>query len=143
MKKALLNILNRGGLIRETVLLLDVGGRKVSEAFRRKGRRIYEQAACSAAITMMMPLPRAEIGAALDDLRYLEAFLDYLREPGWVRRTNEDQELAEFAGRVGAQVKILIAAVENYLGKQGTLRIAASRTDGCAADPLAGGGSEA
>jgi hypothetical protein len=142
MKKALLNILNRGGLIRETVLLLDVGGRKVSEAFRRKGRRIYEQVAGSAAITMM-PLPRAGLGAALDDLRYLAVFLDYLREPGWVRRTNEDQELAEFAGRVGAQVKILIAAVENYLGKQGTLRIAASRTDGCAADPLAGGGSEA
>jgi hypothetical protein len=125
MKKALLKVLNRGGLIRETALLY-VDDKKAREAFRRVARYIHEMAALNGSNSAEtgLPMGRAELGAALADLRFLEAFLDGVRDPGSEFNTTEEEGLAEFAGSVASQLKILIGGLKRHLDERDALRSA-------------------
>ena len=114
------------------------------EALRRVARYIREQAGSSTTNSPAagMPQARAERGAALADLRSMEVFLGLVREPGWVFKTKAEEDLAEFAGRIGAQVKIVIAALEKYLDQRDLLLHAATCADGNS-ERTAGGDWEA
>ncbi len=105
---------NEGDSFRETTLVyIDPEHR---EALRQVGHLIYDLAVETTSFPGDESITRAELRAALAELRYLEGFFDMMR-----RSANQsslapsDDRLAYFAGRLGRKVGALAGSIEGRL----------------------------
>jgi hypothetical protein len=107
---------NESDSFRETTLIW-INDPDDREALRRVGRLIYDLAIEATSYEPAEPSQtRAELSAALADLRYLEGYLAAVgREAEESTLEPEDDALSHFAGRLAGQVGSLAAAIEKVL----------------------------
>jgi hypothetical protein len=107
---------NEADSFRETTLIW-INDPDDREALRRVGRLIYGLAVEATSYEPAEPSQtRAELGAALADLRHLEGFLAAVgRQAEESSLEPDDDALAHFAGRLAGQVASLAAAIERTL----------------------------
>jgi hypothetical protein len=88
------------------------------EALRHAGRVIYDLAVeASHELGGDRSVTRAEVRAALADLRYLEGYLALIgRSAEECSLDESDDALARFAGRLVGQVGAIVQAIEGRLG---------------------------
>ncbi len=106
---------NESDAIRETALLY-VDDPDDRETLRRLGRLIFNLAVETTRLPFEESMTHAELRAAMADLRFIEGFLDSVRESAeQAGLPPAEESLAIFAGRVGRQVGILVASIEGRL----------------------------
>jgi len=107
---------NESDSFRETALLW-IDDPEDRQAIRRAGRVLYDLAVeASRAMGDESSMTRAELSAAVADLRHMEGFLASVgREAEESTLEPDDDALAHFAGRLAGQVGSLAGAIERVL----------------------------
>jgi hypothetical protein len=106
---------NEADSIRATALLY-VDDPDDRETLRRLGRLIFNLAVETTRLPFEESMSHAELRAAMADLRFIEGFLDSVRQSAeHAGLPPEEENLTIFAGRVGRQVGTLVASIEARL----------------------------
>jgi hypothetical protein len=107
---------NEAASFRETTLIW-IDDPEDRDALRRVGRLLYDLAVeASRELASEPSMTRAELRAAMADLRHLEGFLASVgREAEESTLEPDDDALAHFAGRLAGQVGALAASIEGRL----------------------------
>ncbi len=103
---------NEADSIRATALLY-VDDPDDRDTLRRLGRLIFNLAVETARLPFEESMTRAELRAAVVDLRFVEGFLDSVRQSAeHAGLPPEEEDLAIFAGKAARLVGALVASIE-------------------------------
>jgi hypothetical protein len=107
---------NESDAIRETALLF-IDDPDDREAVRHAGRVLYDLAVeATREVGGDASVTRAELRAAMADLRYLHGYLDAVSREGEESSLSaDDAALCRFAGRLGIQLGALAGAIERTI----------------------------